>query len=139
MTVQRRSASLRISSRTTSSENGSTRRKPRAGPAWTCRMENPDRAWGPVPEWKSKVRLARKGVNTADGDEDHRPSGIRQGPGGAWGTGWAAFGLIARPDLRYPDHAAGRAPGGLEGATPAWPTRSRPCRGGTVVPARRSG
>src|SRR5712691_2977252 len=101
MTVQRRSASLRISSRTTSPENGSTRRKPRAGPAWTSRMENPDRAWGPVPEWKSKVRLARKGVNTAkrvntaDGDEDHRPSGIRQGPGGAWGTGWAAFGPIA--------------------------------------------
>src|SRR6266446_5256393 len=103
MRVQRRSASLRISSRTTSRENGSTRRTPRAGPAWTCRMENPDRAWGPVPEWKSKVRFAWEAVNTADCDQNHRRVGITLGRGEVWGTGWAASGPVLRPDPWYPD------------------------------------
>src|SRR5207244_12210572 len=36
------------------------------------RMENPDRAWGPVPGWRSKVRLDLEGVNTLDSDQNHR-------------------------------------------------------------------
>src|SRR5437667_74996 len=78
-------------------------------------MENPDRAWGPVPEWTSKVRLAGKTVNTSERDPHHVAMGFRRESAAAWGTGWAASGPAGLPDRGCPAPSAERAPVGRGG------------------------
>src|SRR5216684_1638646 len=71
MTVQRRSAFLRIALRTTSREHNRPGAKAPV-PAWYGRMENPDRAWGPVPSVEVNTTGWTESVNTTEREADHR-------------------------------------------------------------------
>src|SRR5207245_11156150 len=92
MTVQRRSALLVISPTLPRIEKQFTWCALMHQSRADQRLENPDRAWGPVPEWTSKVRLDLESVNTGDGDENHRLCGLfRRVRPSASGRGWEAW------------------------------------------------